>query len=521
MAQPRLKDSYDWVVMGDSPGALLAGCLAARRGLSVLIAGLGPSSEVRTSKNDIPLDPESNWILGLGRGERMNGLVYQCLSEIGLSPAEGEKIKQPRGSFTMATPRMRLTLMVEHEQFVRELKRELGEVTFSKLGFAEVLRASRDAIVESWFQLPARLSDQKPAQGEVRKRRPRVIPHDRVNRDLFRKLARNSKLTDRTQRSWATCGKQAWDSAPVQELAAALRTGAFGFSSPVNELPDLSLIKGLEGAALASTGARFEGGVSALRAFLLNVAQRAGAQVPNEAEVSQIFVEGGRFAGVQLSHKSKMIACSGGILGCALEHALKRVSTSGSSWLKRPVTPPIPTGWLFTISVVARAEALPEKVSDRLIWIEGGSPGVEIEISDCEDYDYAEAGSRLIFCRTLLPFTKDSLNPRNLRLVASRMFKKLSELFPFLEFYVNSIYPDFRSSVSLALDEISEAYPYHTPSDIPESLRSYAGTRGVRTSTGIDRLYVASGESFPEWGSLGSVVAGLESLAISAQRTPG
>ena len=38
----KVADHYDWVVLGDSPGALLSAGLAARLGYSVLVLPLAP-----------------------------------------------------------------------------------------------------------------------------------------------------------------------------------------------------------------------------------------------------------------------------------------------------------------------------------------------------------------------------------------------------------------------------------------------------------------------------------------------
>ncbi len=520
MAQHKFKDRYDWVVMGDHPGALLAGCLAARSGFSVLMAPLGPSAGVVRSKRDLPLDRESNWILGLGRGQHMNGLVSQCLSQIGFSPAEGEKILQPRAPFTVASSRLRFNVESEADQLLKELNRELGEGLVSQLGIAAALQASHDAIIEHWFQLPERLRPPEvDAQG--RKRRARWVGQEQSRREFYRRLSKSGSLSSREQRAWFIQGKQLHTAMPAvlggrteaQELIAGLRCGTIGITSTSNELSRLGMLEALEGVALSTTAARFEGGLSKFRKFLREVAKRSGATVSEEAEISQVFVEAGRFVGVQLAHQGNMISCSNGLVGCAWEHAQKKISSSGGSWLRRPAQAPKPSGWKFSIAVIARSEALPTKISDRVIWLEDGAPAIEFELSDCESYEHAEAGSRLIFCRTVLPYSKDALNPRSLRLVAARMFRKLCELFPFVEFHVSSVFPDFRLASPLALDEISEAFPYHLPSDLPEALRVYSGVQGLKTRSGIEGLFIASEESYPEWGSLGAVSAGLEALS--------
>ena len=57
----KLRSSYDWVVLGDDPGALLSAGLASRLGLSVLVVD-SPRDRAKSkiSKNDQLWDPEMN-----------------------------------------------------------------------------------------------------------------------------------------------------------------------------------------------------------------------------------------------------------------------------------------------------------------------------------------------------------------------------------------------------------------------------------------------------------------------------
>ena len=64
----KLRDHYDWVVLGDHPGALLERGLAARLGLSVLMLPVFPGKSLSIAEDGRFVDPEPNYLLGIGPG---------------------------------------------------------------------------------------------------------------------------------------------------------------------------------------------------------------------------------------------------------------------------------------------------------------------------------------------------------------------------------------------------------------------------------------------------------------------
>ena len=72
----KLRDQYDWVVLGDSPAALVSASLAARLGLSVLVLPLGPKSAPTLLPDFTVFDPERNWIGGLSRSPDSRGWLF-------------------------------------------------------------------------------------------------------------------------------------------------------------------------------------------------------------------------------------------------------------------------------------------------------------------------------------------------------------------------------------------------------------------------------------------------------------
>ena len=79
----RLRDHYDWIVLGDHPAALLSAGLAARQGNSVLVLPLGEERMIRSTDAGMMVDLESNYVLGLGRGPAGPGILLELLHRLG------------------------------------------------------------------------------------------------------------------------------------------------------------------------------------------------------------------------------------------------------------------------------------------------------------------------------------------------------------------------------------------------------------------------------------------------------
>src|SRR6185312_10300530 len=108
MTGSKIRDHYDWIVLGDHPGALLSASLASRLGLSVLALPLAPGPGLMVSKSGQYWDPESNYIAGLGRTSEANGLLSECLVRLGMQNSELEMIETENVIPQVVTPRARL-----------------------------------------------------------------------------------------------------------------------------------------------------------------------------------------------------------------------------------------------------------------------------------------------------------------------------------------------------------------------------------------------------------------------------
>ena len=520
MTSERLRDQYDWIVIGDHPGALLSGALAARLGLSVLILPTvalsgGTSTLVSVSRSGQCRDPESNTLMGVIPPRLSSvggGLLGLCLEHLGLLPPEAERLSVDEALPQVVTPSTRFSLHADTESLGAEYDREFG--TKASGGWLTAREHAAPIIREFWLNYPELLTFD-PAK------KTKGLRNARSLEALVASLSK-LKSAPRDEAGWysptlkssdlaRTLSRSGTDDLP--EIAAGLYCGVTGISDP-----DPRALDFLHAIASNAATGRFRGGLTAYRELLFRMAKRLGANIPEAAECRRVFVEGGRLVGVQASHHGNMIAATGAAVGCSIEHLHKITTVGRRSLLKRLKPALTPTGWSFTLALTVHEEAIPPGVSSRTIWKERAAPALEIEIVNPSDYGQAERGSRFLFIRTLLPFTAESLQPSYQRLAAARMFRQVTELLPFLEFHVKRAYPDFRpDGAESAESEFTEAYPFRSLAEIPENLRGYAG-EGVGSRSGIEGLFIVSGESFPRYGSLGGTVAALEGAAWLAHR---
>ncbi|MCC7440999.1 MAG: hypothetical protein IT285_05175 [Bdellovibrionales bacterium] len=512
-----LRDRYDWVVLGDHPGALLSGCLAAQLGYSVLLLPLAPWRGAFMTRSGQILDPETNFILGLGRTERSHALLAECLFRMGGLPESGGVLRMgAEVAPQVLTPLSRLTLACEDDRLLSELEREWGKEAARASAWIPALAAAEPAVASWWRGFPERLT-QNPRQG------------------MLKGGSDGARLLGALKDALATAGgageAKAWFAAGAEVAAIERRSarpesrelaaGAW-FALLGAETESVGLSEFAHAQCLGRTAASFRGGLTAYRRHLIGIAGRLGAYVVDDAECRRIFVENERVMGVQMSHRGKMIGVGSAVLGCSLDHAREFVSFSGKNRESLLKAAPAPNGWRFTLALTVNREAVPPGMGARLVWQERGAPALEVEVAEPVSYVPGSPEGRLIFARTVLPFTQESLEPARLRVLAARMFRQLSEILPFVEHHVTHLYPDFRDPVSPqgASDPFAEAYGFVSPAMIPDPLRSLPGP-GIGCESGISGLYVCSSESFPAFGSFGSTVAALEAVSRFALQAGG
>lgn len=499
----KLNDRYDWIVIGDDPGALLSGCLAARLGLSVLAVPFQSSMPVHfgQSRKAECLDPETNLLLGCApaydlQGEPTGGiqLLTRIHRKLGLD--FGERLVASTGSGDagpqILSPGLRIRSGLPAVELAAEFSREIGEAKLGRLGLVSQLEQALQGIQAEWDSLPERLT-LEPRGPEGQRSRPGGAP---VQRSQIASEAGAASLND--------------------------FFSGLAFSVSFLDQEDGGWRQWLRQFALSRSGARFRGGMAAYRAELSELARRLGVHETGGVECSRVFVENGRFSGVQLAHGDKMVGVSGGVIGCRLDQVAAIASISGKSPFRSLKAGLKPQSWKFSLALAVRAGGISSAMGSRSLWKEAGAPTLEIEIAQPAEYglEFEMRGLELVFLRTCLPYESHTLDLAYQCLISARMMRQAAELMPFFDDHVASVCPDFR------LPGAASPFSFSSLSQIPDNLLVFAAepsegdsTSGVGARAGVDGLFVANREAFPELGSFGPTLAALEATAWIAHRS--
>ncbi|MGZ6371380.1 MAG: hypothetical protein ACXWPM_11555, partial [Bdellovibrionota bacterium] len=351
MSGSKVRDHYDWVVLGDHPGALLSASLAARLGLSVLVLPLSPGPGLMVSKSGQYWDPETNYLPGLGRTADANGLLAECLTRLGIQNSELEMIDAETAVPQVLTPQTRLAL-ARGEDLALEVAREYGESSVAALGLSGAMDHSEKEILKFWLELPDRLT--LPSTKGTPAPRPMTLG------ELRKRVLKQTGASRPEEKQWIASRKRISEFASETgraDLSQALSGLWYAVTSAPEADPTLEDL--LHAFAVARTGASFRGGMTAYREFLLGLARRLGVDVPGKTECRQIFVENGKFIGIQVTSRGNMVHINGGVLGCPLDQAEARMTFSGRNWRRKIRRAPAPVGWKFTIALTVHGEVIP------------------------------------------------------------------------------------------------------------------------------------------------------------------
>ena len=525
----KLRDHYDWIVLGEKPAALLTASLAARLGLSVLVLPLAPVMGFSASRSGQCFDPESNSIVGLGKSSH-GSLLGNTLAKIGALPSEEFDRNTVSRVPQFLVPDTRVAFFSDEDVLKAELQREFGTEAGAALNILKIIETKFNSY---WHKFPTYLSIQK--QKRVKGEGPRTLA------ELRKHLKKRIKASN--SKAYSNLDKNISDMrVGIEGDFLSLATGLqYWVTSGASSEP--KVFDSLHMWSLARTSGSFKGGMTAYREFLLSLARRLGVHVPIKTECRRIFIEQGRFAGVQIANFGNMISSHAGILGCPLDKAYPSITYTGRHWFHRKRKGPAKVGWKYTLALTVRKEAIPKGMLSRLIWQEPGAPALEIEVVNPTDYkaDYriTNTDHRIIYLRTVMPYTDESLTIEYQRLISARMVQKVTEIIPFLEYHINQIYPDFRKAgqqkVLFHLPqkasepqkenerehglELQELYGFSSLEMIPSNLLVFDNdSKGIGFKAGIEGLYVASDESYPHLGEFGATVAAFEAIAALGDR---
>lgn len=457
--------------MGHHPAALVTAVAASRLGFSTLVLPLGPTMGFFISKTGQCFDPESNYLL---RSSSFSKTVNKSVDP------------------QILTPSFYLHWSTFNQALALEFKREFGEFISDKLRLISVLELIEKKIVSPFrqnfyelFYLESVFLDElkKTLKKELKK-------SELSGLDWISKTKSISDL----ERSIHFYG--------LDELFA----GLFYFVSS-NTCNNPSLFQVLRVLILSKLGVSFKGGLTAYREHLFGLARKSGANILQDVKLNRIFVEKNKFVGIQVTDKGNMITAHAGILGSAIHNLSSKMIHMSRSGLPREKKNLLVTsqGWKFTLALTVRSCAIPERLKQRSVWQERDAPALEFEFFKPSDYFIQNSEFLILYIRSMMPFEKESLDKEYQRLISKRMFQQALELFPFLEEHVLNLYPDFNQKDWPGL------YQFVSLEAIPETLKIYRG-KGIGNQTGVDQLFISTGESYPELGDMGASLAALQSI---------
>ncbi len=517
----KFRAQYDWIVMGDDPGALLSAGLAARLGLSVLVVPFSPTGQglargVMSTKDDKFLDPESSLLLGFGASAGGPSLLGRCLEQLGITDLEKKMFVEDQALPQILTPSSRVRVLESYDAFHRELLKELGAEKLKQTGWPKALSHSEKEIHRFWTLLPEHKTSVGSKNLERRENRTKILSALRALRSggrlrLSGKPVSQAVLNSMRGFKSSLPQEKQWFSSSALTQRGDFFQGMWSALSG-NGSADVTNSHLLQLAALRVGAVTVVGGISAFRELLKQLAKRNGADVAINTECQSIFVKHGRFMGVQIHGRGEMIGGGGAMLGLPLSLATHYISDGASSAVGHSSA----SNWKFTLAVSVHAEAIPPGATRRILWQEAGSPFLEIELTQRKLYGFPEKKSSgcVMLARTLMPMTVESLTPQFQRLMAARMLRKMTEIFPFLDYHIEWIYPDFRVEDT---QEFSATYGYESLDQVPANLLS-SESPGLGVQSSIDGLFLSSRESYSELGSFAYPVSAIEAVSWAASR---
>ncbi len=521
----KLRESYDWIVVGNHPAAVLSGALLAKLGLSVLQLSFFDSPSRKISKGGQWVEWESNCLPGFAPG----GLGWNLLeylgalkTELALFSAEEEfmRIQTPSDRLLFGTGNagvdslrdleVRLPEVADWTSKLKVLERAVPQVwinSFQKTIWGSVEGASLpghgaskgivpDPLVESLGGIPIPSDWKSPAHFQAR-----------ALSWWLGRAGMKGRSADLLDDFWQKDpARLAWGRALVADL----------WGTSPEKLPAGALVHAL---AFLRWTASFRGGRSAFQSFLNRLAARNGVQIASPIECRKIFYSSKTITGVQTNVRGGLIRARGVALGCSVDQALDLLGPESAGKIGDDAVRP--ESWCFTLALTVKASAFPHPHARRSLWSEEGASPVEIEWVLVEELPFPDRSRYFVFIRSRLPWGEHSLSPAFQRIEAARLHQLFERLYPGARAHQVRLFPDYRNDSRDFLD----AYPFKSLREIPESLRVYSSTKlavgngSLSRFSGIDGLFLCNGTSQSEFGRLGFLGRAVDCAAWVAHRS--
>ncbi|MBI3556360.1 MAG: FAD-dependent oxidoreductase [Deltaproteobacteria bacterium] len=304
-------------------------------------------------------------------------------------------------------------------------------------------------------------------------------------------------------------------SAEVCENLGAAILGAMSYAAPMN----LGCEQSIRGLALClQDQGYFSGGIEALEQRMAAIVLAAGGSVKKDTRVESLIAEGGKIVGVLLSSFEGIIRSDVVVITSRLRRLYATLPDGmRDSTLVRNLSRVVPSSWRFTLSVTVNRNVIPIGATSNMTYIGSYQFPLEednylrIQIIPDGVYPASDtADMTTLLVTALIPYRASSMDYSYLRRLGGKMLRVLSELMPFLENNIVSLYPDFRASEAA----LREAYPFRGPDWVPENLMQYyvRGHRSVQDfwgpgwTTAHSNLYFAGRSIWPSLGLYGEAL---------------
>lgn len=300
----KLSESYDWIVVGRSPGAALSGALAAKLGLTVLFLPEIEYSEEHTPQTTHETHHHDSQ-MGLLPVQGAEPLLLRCLKHIGFQDSFIEtKTRHLTPELQLLSPDFRMQIKPGSvEKLARSIEWYLGETGLKKLGITWILEKLGPAFIQQFSGIPERLTLQP-------KSKPKANPENRSGHVDWKVLAKSHKQP--AFRFWTNSSKRlgSFELAPDFERLHSL---VYAWVSPLTLCnPDeLSLQEILTLVSLFSSAQTYQGGPNALANDIMSHAEKLGAVVATEYPWKKTVTRLNEYIGVQAKGISGLISSRG------------------------------------------------------------------------------------------------------------------------------------------------------------------------------------------------------------------
>ncbi|MBI3182120.1 MAG: NAD(P)-binding protein [Myxococcales bacterium] len=472
---------YDAVVVGGQLGGALAAALLAKRGHRVLLV-----------EHD-----------GLGHGYEHGGYLLpyaplvapplkampafdEALVELGLNTAVQRALRPHAPDLQLVLPSHRLDLHHDEAPRLAELTREFGEGA-GRIAAALKAAASQHEQSDPFFR-----------------EHPNLPPDG-----FFESLALKRQIGRHPALAEPSAALQADLSLPVLGGLLQFLTYANEPKQPLAQTRPLS-------QALASPN-RYPGGKEGLRElFTRRLVELGGDLLWRESEessvVEELFLEGGRVAGLKLVQSDHEYRCSS-LIGATDAGALRRLVPDKRKHraLAELLDQVEPRKFLFAINWVLPAEVLPKGMGELVLLdtADDLSP-LLVQVSHARKIGAKadEPKERVVCAGAFVPTSYRDLGEDHLRSLAARMGVHLDELMPFA-----------RRRAILESAPYLDAGGVRGSRLLPHPLyevnaEHFLGITGLPQRTPVKNLFLASREVLPGLGLEGEVMAGVRAARL-------